>query len=102
MLEVAPHVFETPHHRCPFCLLHGDVMGIGYVLYGAVFLATVWGFGAALGALVSRGDAAKTAFGEFAAKRTRAEAVAWAVALAVGVFPVVRYVIVAHGASLFQ
>lgn len=102
VLEVAPHVFETPLHRCPFCLLHGDVLGIGYVLYGAMFLAVVWGFGAALGALVARGQAAREALGEFARGRMKAEAIAWSVALAVGVVPVVRYVIIAHGASLFR
>lgn len=102
VLEVAPHVFETPHHRCPFCLLHGDVMGIGYVLYGAMFLAMVWGLGAALAALTARGEAARAAFGAFARGRMRAEAVAWSIALAVGVLPVVRYVIVANGASLFR
>src|SRR4029079_17871557 len=42
VLEVAPHAFEVPQHVCPFCLLRSDVFAIGYPLYGALFLATVW------------------------------------------------------------
>ncbi len=101
VLEVAPHVFETPHHTCPFCLLHADVLGVGYLLYGAMFLAIVWALGAAAGALLARGDAARTALIAFAPSRMKAEAIAWSVVLVIGIAPVVRYVIVAHGASLF-
>lgn len=98
MLEVAPHAFETPHHVCPFCLLKPDVLAMGYPLFGAIFLATVWAVSAAIGALLSR-DAAVVH--PFAKSRMRRGAVAWALAAAVAVAPVARYAFVAEGASLF-
>ncbi|MBX3258940.1 MAG: hypothetical protein KF782_04425 [Labilithrix sp.] len=102
VLEVAPHAFEVPNHVCPFCLLEPDVYGLGYPLFGALFLATAWAAGAAVSAALSRGAAAKAALGGFAARRLRLGAIAWASAVALGALPVVRYAIVAGGASLFH
>jgi hypothetical protein len=102
VLEVAPHAFEVPQHVCPFCLLKADVLGLGYPLFGAIFLAAVWGAGAAVAAILARGPAASAAFGPFAKSRLVREAVAWSVALALGAAPIVRYAIVAGGASLFR
>ena len=102
VLEVAPHAFEVPTHVCPFCLLKSDVFGIGYPLYAALFLATAWAGGAAFSAVLSRGAAARAALGTFAARRLRLGAIAWGCALALGAFPVIRFAIVAGGASLFQ
>ena len=101
VLEVAPHAFEVPSHVCPFCLLRADVFAIGYPLYGALFLATAWAGGAAASALLARGDAVKDALGAFAAHRLKLGAAAWACALVLGAFPVVRFLIVGGGASLF-
>jgi hypothetical protein len=101
VLEVAPHAFEAPHHTCPFCLLHADVFGIGYWLFGAMFLASVWGMGSAVGALMSRGAAARKALSDFAPRALRNQAIAWAFVLALGAAPVVRYAMIAHGAQLF-
>jgi len=102
VLEVAPYAFEAPHHTCPFCLLHADVFGIGYGLFGGMFLASVWSVGCAVGALVARGEAARKALAEFAPRALRNEALAWTFVLAVGVAPVVRYALVTHGAQLFR
>ena len=88
----------------PFCLLRSDVYGIGYPLFGSIFLAVIWGTGAAAGALLtgaSREAPGSATFGAFARPRLRAEAIAWTVALVVGAFPVVRYAIIAGGTSLF-
>lgn len=101
VLEVAPHAFEVPSHVCPFCLLRADVFAIGYPLYGALFLATAWAGGAAASALLARGDAVRAALSAFAARRLRFGAIAWACALLLGAFPVVRFLIVGGGASLF-
>lgn len=101
VLEVAPHAFEVPSHVCPFCLLKPDVFALGYPLYAAVFLATAWAGGAALSALLSRADAPKAALGRFAAGRLRRGALAWGCALVLGALPVVRFALVAGGASLF-
>jgi len=101
MLEVAPHAFEVPQHVCPFCLLKPEVLGVGYPLFGAIFLAAAWGVGAGVAALVARGPAAREAFPAFARERLRRGAAAWIIALAVGAAPVLRYAIVTGGASLF-
>jgi hypothetical protein len=101
VLEVAPFAFEVPQHVCPFCLLRADVYGIGYILFGAIFLAFVWGVGAGMSALLARGAAARQALPRFAKERLERTAVAWGVALAVGALPVVRYAIVSGGGSLF-
>lgn len=101
VLEVAPHVYEVPHHRCPYCLLRADAWGIGYPLFGAALLAASWAGGTLLGAIVARGPAANEAFPGVARALLRREAIAWAVALVVSAAPVVRYAIVA-GAPLFR
>ncbi len=102
ILEVAPHAFEVPTHVCPFCLLKPDVFALGYPLYAALFLATAWAGGAAVSAILSREAAAKAALGAFASRRLRLGAIAWGCALVLGALPVVRFAIVAGGASLFQ
>jgi hypothetical protein len=102
VLEVAPHAFEVPHHVCPFCLLRSDVFAIGYPLYGALFLATIWGVGAGVSALLARGAEARQALAPFARRVLRRGAVAWALALLFAVAPVARFALVSGGASLFQ
>jgi hypothetical protein len=101
-LEVAPHVYEVPQHLCPFCLFKADAYFIGYPLFGAIFLALVWGLGAAAGALVSSGDRARDAFPAFARSRMTRQAFAWGVALALGALPVVLYAVASPKASLFR
>jgi hypothetical protein len=101
ILEVAPHAFEIPTHVCPFCLLKTDVLGIGYPLYGALLLAAVSAGGAAVSALLSSGSAARAALGEFASRRLRLGAIAWGCAFVVGALPILRFALVAGGASLF-
>lgn len=101
VLEVAPHAFEVPQHICPFCLLRADVLAIGYPLYGAIFLATVWALGAGVSAVLARGLDAESALFPFAANRLRRGAFAWIFAIFIGIVPIVRYAIVSNGASLF-
>ena len=101
VLEVAPHAFEVPQHVCPFCLLKSDVWGLGYALFGALYLAAVWGLGAAAGGLFARGPAVRVAFASFARSRLHREAAAWLVALGLGAAPVLRYWWVSGGGSLF-
>jgi hypothetical protein len=102
VLEVAPHVYEIPEHLCPFCLFKADAYFIGYPLFGAIFLATTWGLGASLAALLSRGEHVRAAFPAFARARLVRQACAWGVALAVGALPVALYAISSPGASLFR
>lgn len=102
VLEVAPHAFEVPHHVCPFCLLRSDVLAVGYPLYGALFLATTWGVGAGVSAVLARGAAARDALAPFARGLLRRGAAAWALALVIAVAPIARFAIVSGGASLFH
>jgi hypothetical protein len=103
VLEVAPHAFELPGHLCPFCLLKGDVLFLGYPLFGAVFFAVAWAGGAGLAGVFARrrGDL-RAPFERFAAGSLKCSAFSWIVALCLGVAPVVRYAIVSGGASLFR
>ena len=102
VLEVAPHAFEVPQHVCPFCLLRGDVLGLGYPLYGAMFLAVTWAVGAGVSALLARGADGRAVLGGWARDRLSRGALAWALAIVLCVLPVARYAIVSGGASLFQ
>lgn len=99
ILEVAPHVYEVPHHRCPYCLFRADGWWLGYPIFGALLLASSSSLGAALAALLAprEGDV----FARFTPPLLRAGAWAWLAALALGVAPVVRYLIVSGGVSLF-
>ncbi|MBX3269475.1 MAG: hypothetical protein KF729_04405 [Sandaracinaceae bacterium] len=98
---VAPHAYETPQHLCPFCLLHADVLGLGWPLFGALFAATV--LGAALGLV----EAQRRASGEperLAAFERRLGAWAsglWTLAIVLAAAPVVRWAVVSGGAPLF-
>ena len=101
MLEVAPHAFEVPQHVCPFCLLKADVLGLGYPLFGAMFLATIWGGGAALGSLFAKAGPAREAFGPFAKKNLARSGLAWGVVLVLAAAPVLRYAVVSSFTPLF-
>jgi hypothetical protein len=101
MLEVAPHAFETPHHACPFCLFKPEVLALGYPLFGAMLLAAIRGGGAAVCAILARGADVHAAFAAFARRSLSLGAAAWGVAALVAAAPVVRYLVLSHGAPLF-
>lgn len=101
VLEVAPHAFEVPHHVCPFCLLRPDVLGLGYPLYGALFVAVTWAAGAGASALLARRAEASDVLGPFARVSLRRGALAWALVLLLGAAPVARYALLSGGVSLF-
>ncbi|MBM4180030.1 MAG: hypothetical protein FJ209_00555 [Betaproteobacteria bacterium] len=47
---IAPHIYEQPHHHCPFCLLQAEHGYAGWLLYPLLFLGTAAGLGAGLAA----------------------------------------------------
>jgi hypothetical protein len=102
VLEVAPHVYDVPEHLCPFCLFKADAWFIGYPLFGAIFLAAIWGLGAATAAAFSTGAQAREAFPPFARSRLARQACAWTIALGIGATPVVLHAVTSPGASLFR
>ncbi len=98
---VAPHVYETPHHLCPFCLLHADVGGIGWPLFGALFGAAICGL--AVG-LVEAFRGASGEPGTVSAMERRLSgwaAALWLATLLIASAPVLRYAWITGGASLF-
>jgi len=98
---VAPHAYETPAHLCPFCLLHADVLGMGWPLFAALFAGTALGLGAGLVGSLERASGEPTVARALEARLSSGAAVSWAVALAVALAPVVRYAIVSGGTPLF-
>ena len=98
---VAPHVFETPTHRCPFCLLRVDAGYLGYVLFAAMLFAFTRALGILVSALVLP-DAARTPLlSRLAPGVLRSSAVAWSLVLLAGAGPVLRYFAEYDGRSLF-
>lgn len=94
---IAPHVYETPHHTCPFCLLHGAYAPFGWSLLAAFFVGASLSTSAAPLAYLDRiaDEPAIT----LAARRTlaRRAALAWAAAGLLGAAPVLRYVFITGG-----
>ena len=96
---IAPHAFETPHHQCPFCLLHSDVLGLGWPLFGALFVGAVVGVGVGVLELYKHHDRERTSHMQQRLARTCA--IAWAGTALLGALPVVRYMWITQGASLW-
>lgn len=40
---ISPYIYELPTHHCPFDILQGNYSHIGYLLYGSLFPATLFG-----------------------------------------------------------
>ncbi len=98
LLYVAPHVYETPHHTCPFCLLHGGYAPYGWTLLASFFMATLGGFSAALVWWIGRGqegDETTSVMGAMA----RRGAWMWALSLGLSAAPIIRYMVMT-GATL--
>ncbi|MFT5354512.1 MAG: hypothetical protein ACI9KE_001717 [Polyangiales bacterium] len=93
MRYVAPHAYETPHHTCPFCLLHGIYAPFGWSLLAAFFVGVSLSTSAAVLAFLGRraGEPEVT----LAARKVLARrgALAWAAAALLAAAPVLRYLI---------
>jgi hypothetical protein len=97
-LVVAPHVYEVPHHRCPYCLFRADALGLGYLLLGSLLVASSATLGAALLARLAPRE--PDVFPEQAPALLRAGTLAWLVALGLGLAPVLRYLALSGGVPL--
>ncbi|MCA9528788.1 MAG: hypothetical protein KC543_01485 [Myxococcales bacterium] len=98
---VAPYVYGTPRHLCPFCLLHADAGGIGWPLLGAWLAGSALGLSLALVARCRRRVDEPAVADDLSRALGRATAVAWLALVALCVFPVARYYVASGGASLF-
>lgn len=98
---VAPHVYETPHHLCPFCLLHAEAGGIGWALFAALFLAAVTGV--ALGIVETQRAASgqNEVVGALQRRLGTWAAAGWMLTIVIAAAPIVRYALLTGGASLF-
>lgn len=101
LLFVAPHAYETPNHLCPFCLLHGEVLGLGWPLFGALFSAALSGLGAGLVESQRRASGEPAVVAGMQRRLSGWAALLWALALLLAAAPVVRYAWITDGASLF-
>jgi hypothetical protein len=98
--HVAPHVYGTPNHRCPFCLLHADAWGIGWPLLAAALGAAALGPGLLLLELL-RAPAADDDAVDALARRVGHRAAFCLLALAaLCAAPIARYYLTT-GATLF-
>lgn len=98
---VAPHVYETPAHLCPFCLLHADAFGLGWLLFPSWFIATALGLSAGLVGLLERSSGEPRTVRHMEAQLSSSAGAAWTLVLAFSLAPVVRWFVVSGGASLF-
>lgn len=98
---VAPHAYESPHHLCPFCLLHADVWGLGWPLFAALFGASV--LGSALGLVEAQRGASGEPLQVQALERQLGgwASACWALTIVLAALPVARWAVVSGGASLF-
>lgn len=93
MRYVAPHAYETPHHTCPFCLLHGVYAPFGWALLAAFFVGVTLSTSAALLAFLGRRAGEPEVTLDARRALARRGALAWALAALLAAAPVVRYLI---------
>jgi hypothetical protein len=98
---VAPHVYETPSHLCPFCLLHADAFGIGWPLFGALFCAAICGMGLGIVESQRRRSGEPDQIRAMESRLGAWASLLWLAAIAIAIFPIVRYAWITGGASLF-
>ena len=97
---VAPHVYGTPNHLCPFCLLRwGEGMGLGWPLYAALFVAVTRDSAVGVTAWVARRTGSPL-LDPIVRRTSMGAAIAWVVTLALAVGPWILYRL-GTGAALF-
>lgn len=96
---VAPHVFETPTHRCPFCLLRADAGYLGYLLFGAMWIGATrtLGMWASAFSLPRQNEL----ISKLAPRALRTSALGWGLVLVAALGPVLRYAALYEGRDLF-
>ena len=93
LFVVAPHAYETPMHRCPFCLLHGGLAPFGWSLFATLLIATTTGLGAALVASLEARAGAPMHVRALQHRLGGIAAASWALTCALCAAPVVRYAV---------
>jgi hypothetical protein len=97
---VAPYVYGTPNHLCPFCLLRWEEgMGLGWPLHAALFVAVTRGAAVGVTAWVAQRSGSPL-LDVIVRRASVGAAVAWAVTLVLAAAPWLLYRL-GTGASLF-
>jgi hypothetical protein len=97
---VAPHVYGTPSHLCPFCLLRWEEgMGLGWPLYAALFVAVARGTAVGVTAWVAQRSGSPLLV-PIVRRTSIGAAIAWAVTLVLAAAPWALYR-VGTGTALF-
>ena len=97
---VAPHVYASPLHACPFCLLHAEHAGYGWWLFGALGLALLRSLQVAGVELQTAKTGERKLANQLTRRLSRTAALAWCVTAALGVAPVLLYMM-QTGADVF-
>lgn len=98
---VAPHAYGSPVHTCPFCLLHADVWGVGWPLFGALFAGLALGPVPAVVRALSRISGEREHARALERAAARFAAYAFVAAFALLLAPVVVYLVRSGGVSVF-
>ena len=98
---VAPHIYATPYHVCPFCLLNSTGAWVGWILFPAVGVGLTLGLGIGVVELNRRAAGEDDVTDALVTRLGRAAALAWGIALVVALGCVLGYVLRAGGVSVF-
>ncbi|MCS6857375.1 MAG: hypothetical protein NZM37_06665 [Sandaracinaceae bacterium] len=99
---LAPHVYESPVHRCPFCLLRSEeAQGYGWLLYAVMAIAFSSSIRTSVLAWIRPHASEKDEVNSLLSSTLQRAAFAWSLTTALGAAPVITYTIAHRGASLF-
>jgi hypothetical protein len=99
---VAPYVYESPAHQCPYCLLHAQAAPPGPVLLASLGVAFMLGVASLAVVALLRRPGARTAATDVLARIGRASAVAWSVVLVSALWPIAQYRLASGTFDLFR
>jgi len=99
---IAPYVYETPDHRCPYCLLHREAWPAGPLVLGAWFVALLLSSAAiAVSAQFAR-PGARSAASDVVRRLAFSSVCAWLVLGVAGAAPALRYRWISGTFDLFR
>ena len=94
---IAPYIYETPNHHCPFCLLKPQYGFIGYLLYVPLFFATALLLATGLLAILGTPQSLKDVLPSFIARIHRMAAVLHLAFAAVALYAILRSYLILIG-----
>jgi hypothetical protein len=98
---VAPHVYATPYHVCPFCLLSATGWWIGWILFPSIGVGTALGLAIGVIELNRRVAGEPEVTDALVGRLGRAAALAWGFGLVVALGVVLGYLVRSGGVSVF-